>query len=254
MDCFAHPIERELARLYDAHGIAWECEPHTIVLERNSDGGIREAFTPDSYLPNLDMYVECTVVHQRLTSRKQRKVRKARENSGLTIEILFRRDFERLAGRWDLGRPGVRNGTDRGRCLTIRRAGNHRSGIMREPSMDTGVEPFRIDEERVQPQTTVLDVVGDADLHSAPELRERLRSAIDDGATILVLDLSHTTLVDSTSLGVLLGAMKRLREHDGQIRLVVPRPEIRRVFEITMLDRIFPLFETRTQAIAGETV
>ena len=63
-----------------------------------------------------------------------------------------------------------------------------------------------------------------------------------------------TTLVDSTSLGVLLGAMKRLREHDGQIRLVVPRSEIRRVFEITMLDWIFPLFETRTQAIDGETV
>ena len=48
--------------------------------------------------------------------------------------------------------------------------------------------------------------------------------------------------------------MKRLRERDGQIRLIVPRPEIRRVFEITMLDRIFPLFETRAQAIDGETV
>jgi anti-sigma B factor antagonist len=99
-----------------------------------------------------------------------------------------------------------------------------------------------------------LVVVGDADLHSAPELRERLRGAIDDGATTLVLDLSETTLVDSTSLGVLLGAMRRLREHEnGQIRLVIPRPEIRRVFEITMLDRIFPLFDTRTQAIASAT-
>jgi anti-sigma B factor antagonist len=125
---------------------------------------------------------------------------------------------------------------------------------MREPSTHTELGHFRIDEERASPAITVFDVVGDADLHSAAELRERLRGAIDEGATVLVLDLSQTTLVDSTSLGVLLGAMKRLREHEGQIRLVVPRPEIRRVFEVTMLDRIFPLFETRTQAIAGETV
>jgi hypoxanthine phosphoribosyltransferase len=99
---FAHPIERELARLYDSHGIAWEYEPHTIVLERSPDGGVREAFKPDFYLPDLDMYVECTVMRQRLTSRKQRKVRKARDG-GLTIGLLFRRDFERLAERWDLG-------------------------------------------------------------------------------------------------------------------------------------------------------
>jgi anti-sigma B factor antagonist len=125
---------------------------------------------------------------------------------------------------------------------------------MGDPSTNTGLENFRIDEVRAGPDTTVFDVVGDADLHSVPELRERLRSAIDDGATIVVLDLSETTLVDSTTLGVLLGALKRLRERDGQIRLIVPRSEIRRVFEITTLDRIFPLFETRAQAIDGETV
>jgi hypothetical protein len=100
---FAHPIERELALLYDAHGIAWEYEPHTIVLERDADGAIREALTPDFYLPDLDIYVECTVMRQRLTGRKHRKVRRARVESGLTIEILFRRDFERLAERWSLG-------------------------------------------------------------------------------------------------------------------------------------------------------
>jgi hypothetical protein len=103
-DGFAHPVERELARLYDAHGIAWEYERHTIVLERNEDGSVREAFTPDFYLPDLDVYVECTVMRQRLASRKQRKVRRAREKGGLTIQILFRRDFERLAARWSFGR------------------------------------------------------------------------------------------------------------------------------------------------------
>jgi anti-sigma B factor antagonist len=125
---------------------------------------------------------------------------------------------------------------------------------MREPSTNTDAGHFLIHEQQVLPGTMVFDVLGDADLRSASELRERLRTAIDGGATVLVLDMSETTLVDSTALGVLLGAMKRLREHDGQIRLVVPRAEIRRVFEITMLDKIFPLFDTRTEAIAGETV
>ena len=99
--------------------------------------------------------------------------------------------------------------------------------------------------------TALLAVSGDADLHSAPELRESLRDAIDEGSTTIVLDLSETTFVDSTALGVLLGGMKRLREQEGRIRLVVPRPEVRRVFEITMLDRIFPLHETRDEALAA---
>ncbi|HXG76172.1 MAG TPA: hypothetical protein VNJ53_06350 [Gaiellaceae bacterium] len=101
-DGFAHPVERELARLFDAHGIAWEYEPHTFVLERDGDGTVREAFTPDFYLPELGLYVECTVMRQDLTSRKRRKARKARERAGLTVEILFRRDFDRLARRWHL--------------------------------------------------------------------------------------------------------------------------------------------------------
>lgn len=122
---------------------------------------------------------------------------------------------------------------------------------MYDASTKSEVREFRIEEDRPRPETAVLVVHGEADLHSAPELRERLRMAIDGGATSLVLDLSETTFVDSTSLGVLLGGMKRLREHDGTIRLVVPRPEVRRVFEITLLDRIFPLDETREQALAA---
>lgn len=94
---FAHPVERELARLYDGYGIAWQYEPHTIVLERDSAGQVREAFTPDFYLPDLDVYVECTVARQSLTHRKRRKARIARERAGVTVGVLFRRDFVRIA-------------------------------------------------------------------------------------------------------------------------------------------------------------
>jgi hypothetical protein len=104
---FAHPVERELARLFDEHGIRWQYEPHTFVLDRYADGSVREAFTPDFYLPEIDLYIECTVMRQRLTTRKKRKARLACQRAGITCVILFKRDFERLAGRWVLPRLGI---------------------------------------------------------------------------------------------------------------------------------------------------
>ena len=110
---------------------------------------------------------------------------------------------------------------------------------------------FRIDEQRPEPGIALLVVHGDADLHGAPELRERLRAAVNDGASAVVIDLANTSLLDSTALGVLLGASKELREHDGELQLVVSRPDIKRIFEITLLDQIFPLHETRAEALAA---
>jgi anti-sigma B factor antagonist len=136
--------------------------------------------------------------------------------------------------------------------LNLPLRGENEQRDMRDASAGTVFEsPFRIEEERLGPATVMLVLHGEADLHSAPELRERLRATIDDGAEKVILDLSDSAFVDSTSLGVLLGAMKRLRERDGQIRLVVPRPDVRRIFEITLLDRVFPLHETREQALAA---
>jgi len=98
---FAHPVEREFARVLDAHGIAWLYEPHTFVLERDAHGRVRAAFTPDFYLPELDVYVECTVMRQDLTNRKRRKAVTVRKR-GISVEILYRRDIDRLARRWNL--------------------------------------------------------------------------------------------------------------------------------------------------------
>lgn len=96
---FAHAIERELAEVLDDLGIPWEYEPHTFVLERGPDGRVTEAFTPDFYLPEQDVYLECTVMRQRLTSRKSRKARKAEQRHGIIVNVLYRRDFERLRHR-----------------------------------------------------------------------------------------------------------------------------------------------------------
>jgi hypothetical protein len=100
---FAHPVERELARVFDALEIRWRYEPHTFVLRRRR-GRVAEAFTPDFYLPDLDYYVECTVARRRLTRVKRRKAEAARRLYGITVEIVYRADFEALARRWHFRR------------------------------------------------------------------------------------------------------------------------------------------------------
>jgi hypothetical protein len=100
-------VERELARVFDAHGVRWLYEPHTLVLEHDPDGMVREAFTPDFYLPDLGLYVECTVARQRLTNRKRQKVREVRARNGVNVEVLFGRDLARLADRWSLHELGA---------------------------------------------------------------------------------------------------------------------------------------------------
>jgi anti-sigma B factor antagonist len=123
---------------------------------------------------------------------------------------------------------------------------------MLETSADPASEgAFWIEEERPALGVTLLVVHGDADLHAAPELRDRLGAAVDAGDSGIVVDLTQTSFLDSTALGVLLGAVKRLRGGDGRIQLVVSRPELRRIFEITLLDQVMPLAETRGDALAA---
>ena len=99
---FAHPLERELAGVFDALHIRWRYEPHTFVLRRNGRGRVIEAFTPDFYLPDLDYYVECTVARRKLTRVKRRKAESARSLYGIVVEIFYRADCEALARRWGL--------------------------------------------------------------------------------------------------------------------------------------------------------
>jgi len=106
---------------------------------------------------------------------------------------------------------------------------------------------FRVDVEASDGLAVVV-VAGELDLYTAPELRERLARVDEGGAERVVLDLSEVTLVDSMALGVLLGAKKRLATHAGAIDLVVSKSDIRRIFEITMLDRVFDLHESQSEA------
>ena len=108
---------------------------------------------------------------------------------------------------------------------------------------------FRADVEKLSDGAVVVAVHGEADLYSAPELRDRLAVVIDGGASRLLVDLSDASFIDSMALGVLLGSTKRLRASGGQLELVVSKPDIRRIFEITMLDRILVIHPSREIAL-----
>ena len=100
---FAHEAELEYAQILDYHGIPWMYEPHTFVLERAEDGRVTEAFTPDFYLPEQQLYLEVTVMKQSLVTRKNRKLRKLRKlYPEVRVKLFYERDFERLANRYGL--------------------------------------------------------------------------------------------------------------------------------------------------------
>jgi anti-sigma B factor antagonist len=110
-------------------------------------------------------------------------------------------------------------------------------------------DEFRVETERLGDDTALIALHGQVDLHTAPELREELVGAIDGGAVNVVVDLTSATFIDSMTLGVLLGAVKRLRPRGGRLRIVCTDPNIRKIFEITLLDRVFSLYGTREAAL-----
>jgi hypothetical protein len=98
---FANDAELECAKVLDYYGVPWEYEPRTFVLEEDEDGKVIEAFTPDFYLPEQDLYLELTVMKQSLVTRKNRKLRKLRERyPDVRVKLFYRRDFERLAQKY----------------------------------------------------------------------------------------------------------------------------------------------------------
>jgi hypothetical protein len=100
---FASQAELECARLLDYYGVPWMYEPRTFVLEQDERGRVTEAFSPDFYLPDQDLYVEITVMKQSLVTRKNRKLRKLRERyPDVKIKLFYKRDLERLAQHFHL--------------------------------------------------------------------------------------------------------------------------------------------------------
>ena len=96
---------------------------------------------------------------------------------------------------------------------------------------------------------TVVSLFGELDVASAPNLREQLIQLVSQGSHMLVLDLEGLDFLDSTGLGAIISALKRARTNGGDLRLVCTQSRIRRLFEITALDKAFPLFPSLDAAV-----
>ena len=108
---------------------------------------------------------------------------------------------------------------------------------------------FEVKTDKVDDSTYVISLAGEVDLYTAPEFKQQLLQVISDGAKNVIVDFSDTTFIDSTTLGVLVGGVKRLRTNDGQLSLVSSDRNITKIFEITGLDRVFAIYPTRAEAV-----
>jgi anti-sigma B factor antagonist len=96
----------------------------------------------------------------------------------------------------------------------------------------------------------VLALAGEIDLYTCPEFKQELLRVIADGATLVVVDLTKTTFIDSTALGVIIRGVERLKQRDGRLVVVCADPNIVKIFEVTGLNRIFPVLGSRDEALA----
>ena len=100
---FAHASEREFTKLLDFYAIRWDYEPRSFPLERDDEGRVVESFSPDFYLPDLDLYIELTTLKQSLVTRKNRKVRRLRElYPDVRLMVLYARDFRKLLAKYNI--------------------------------------------------------------------------------------------------------------------------------------------------------
>jgi anti-sigma B factor antagonist len=110
---------------------------------------------------------------------------------------------------------------------------------------------FALNQDAVDDTTQVVAVSGEIDLFTAPELKAALGEAIESGKARIVVDLTETSFLDSTALGVLIGTVKRLRARDGRMTIVNIDQNIAKTFEITGLDQIFTIRSNREDAITA---
>ncbi|HEX2045542.1 MAG TPA: STAS domain-containing protein [Gaiellaceae bacterium] len=127
----------------------------------------------------------------------------------------------------------------------------------REPTVRTELPDqrpfleFAVDVERLPDSTRVVTVVGDLDLHTAPEFDRHLLGATKNGTTSLIVDLARCGFVDSTALGILIAANRRLFATGRSLTVVTDDRNLRKVFEVTGLDRVFRIFPSRDDALNG---
>jgi anti-sigma B factor antagonist len=104
-------------------------------------------------------------------------------------------------------------------------------------------------ETRQENEHTVLEVGGEIDVYTAPKLRERITELVDQGNLEIIIDLEQVEFMDSTGLGVLVGALKKVRTLGGDLQLVISSEKVLKVFRITALTQVFTIHDTLDAAL-----
>jgi anti-sigma B factor antagonist len=113
---------------------------------------------------------------------------------------------------------------------------------------------FTIADHQAGEGTHVVAVTGEIDLFTAPEFKQRMSRPIDEGVQRVIVDLTATTFIDSSSLGVLIGAHRRLKQRNGSLVVVCDNDAIVKTFKITGLDGVFTLVRSLDDALDGDAV
>jgi anti-sigma B factor antagonist len=110
---------------------------------------------------------------------------------------------------------------------------------------------FGVELLRPSADLAIVELEGEVDIYSSPQFREALSQGIGEGATRVVVDLAKVTFIDSTALGVVVGGVKGLRARGGSLDIVCRDDNIRRIFEITGLDRILGMYRSLDEALGA---
>lgn len=108
---------------------------------------------------------------------------------------------------------------------------------------------IKIDTRALGEKAQVVEVNGEIDVYTSPKVKEIITELIEKGNYNLVINLEGVRYIDSTGLGVLIGALKKVREKEGSINLVCTNPQIKKIFNITGLVKIFGIYKDEDEAL-----
>jgi anti-sigma B factor antagonist len=108
---------------------------------------------------------------------------------------------------------------------------------------------FGVELLRLSADLAIVELEGEVDIYSSPQFKEALSQGIAVGR--IVVDLAKVTFIDSTALGVVVGGVKGIRAHGGSLDIICRDENIRRIFEITGLDRILGMYGSREEALGA---